>query len=62
MTPNTKMPKSKSPIIFSKQFSKDWKHLKHDGFRQKFLVALEDFAIDPVDKKFRNHELNGIFE
>ena len=62
MTPNTKLPESKPPIKFSKQFSKDWKYLKHDNFKQKFIFLLKSFVIDPMDVKFRNHELNWAFE
>ena len=60
MTPNTKLPKPKPPIFFAKQFSKDWKYLKHDKFRQKFLDLLIDFEINPMDEKFRNHELRSL--
>ena len=60
--PIVKPPKWNELVEYEKQFEKDWKHLKHDNFRQKFLDSIDDFLDNPMEKKFNNHGLKWDFE
>jgi addiction module RelE/StbE family toxin len=61
MAPFTKIFSSAKCISYGKHFYKDWKHLQHDAYRQKFIYIIPAFIKNPTDKQFRNHELRGIF-
>ena len=62
MIPFTPAPKPTKNIFFDKQFHKDWKCLKHDKFRKKFVELVSMFIKDPFNKIFRNHALRGDYE
>ena len=59
MSPLIPPPKNSANIVFDKLFQKDWKYLKHDKIRKKFIALLPDFHKNPFNPIFRNHALKG---